>query len=656
MSLIRHYRLRIKILLILLSVFVVAFAVQGFLVTSHLHRFYIQKLNLEQIHRLESMAQAIDHKLLSSLDILAVLSEDFPASTDDPDLLQAWLSCHHELLQLFGNGLFVFSAKGHLLAEAPFRGEERRGRDFSYRPYYKDTLRTLVPQISDPYESSLPHGHKTMMYTIPILSSNGELRAILGGSFDLMGKNFLGSLSKQRLGESGYFFMVSLDRKLISHPDKSKLMLDIIPPGFSPLLDRVIEGFEGCMLERDCGGAKVFFTAKRLSNKHWVLCSILPMHEMLIPVLKGHHYLWKTIGFTALTLLLVTTFGFRALFKPLFDFAEHLRTLAEKSGAQRLFTYHKNDELGDVINVFNNTLQEMDCARDDLHHAQKIAHIGSWHWSLDDDRLIWSDEVFRIFGEQPQAFAPDYKKFLAYVHAEDLENLKEEINRSLLEQKPYSLDHRITLSDGSIRWVHEEGELQFDEDKQPVRMVGTVQDISERVELLDRLHQLATVDELTGVINRRQLVLVIEAELARFRRYNTPFSILFLDLDHFKAVNDTYGHQAGDEVLRQVCQCIQERLRANDVLGRYGGEEFCVVMPDGTDEKALSFAHRIREAIEHLDIPVTTNAGKAQVVRITLSAGITTSSDLDNLMTLFERADRAVYQAKESGRNCCVML
>jgi diguanylate cyclase (GGDEF)-like protein len=169
---------------------------------------------------------------------------------------------------------------------------------------------------------------------------------------------------------------------------------------------------------------------------------------------------------------------------------------------------------------------------------------------------------------------------------------------------------------------------------------------------LAEMERLAKTDALTGVLNRRNLFEVAERELDRARRYGCAFSILMLDIDHFKHINDTYGHLIGDMVLQQLAATIRDALRKVDELGRYGGEEFAVILPETGIQQAIDVAERIQELIAKLVLLVEDGP-----VCITVSIGIATYEATDQtLYPLFERADKALYQAKQSGRNTyCVM-
>jgi two-component system, cell cycle response regulator len=164
-----------------------------------------------------------------------------------------------------------------------------------------------------------------------------------------------------------------------------------------------------------------------------------------------------------------------------------------------------------------------------------------------------------------------------------------------------------------------------------------------------RLEALAHTDPLTQVLNRRALTLRLAAELDRARRYDSVVTLLMIDLDHFKRINDTHGHLVGDDLLREVAAVFQHAVRSVDVVARYGGEEFVVVLPETHEPGGVAFAERLRERIEAQKFG---SADRVQL-HLTISVGVATfpSSRVESVEDLFARADAALYRAKAEGRN-----
>jgi len=177
--------------------------------------------------------------------------------------------------------------------------------------------------------------------------------------------------------------------------------------------------------------------------------------------------------------------------------------------------------------------------------------------------------------------------------------------------------------------------------------IASYTDITERKNMEEELRRLATTDPLTGVNNRRRYGEISERELTRCKRYKHPLCVLMLDADHFKAVNDTYGHDAGDRVLQALARACVAELRDVDVLGRYGGEEFTVTLPDTPLETALEAAERLRIALSKTKVKLD----DGQEILFTVSIGASNLNDDESLVDLLNRADAALYAAKEGGRN-----
>jgi two-component system, sensor histidine kinase LadS len=179
------------------------------------------------------------------------------------------------------------------------------------------------------------------------------------------------------------------------------------------------------------------------------------------------------------------------------------------------------------------------------------------------------------------------------------------------------------------------------------RFVHVARDITERKSLEDKLVKLATTDSLTGIWNRRYFRSLAKRELDRTNRYGGELALIMIDLDHFKKINDTYGHAVGDEALKMVAGTGHATLRRIDIFARYGGEEFVIALPETPLEQAVQVAERLRLTLA--ETPITTENGH---LHITVSIGLTiTGPGSTDLNTLIQQADEALYQAKDNGRN-----
>ncbi len=184
------------------------------------------------------------------------------------------------------------------------------------------------------------------------------------------------------------------------------------------------------------------------------------------------------------------------------------------------------------------------------------------------------------------------------------------------------------------------------------QIVGAIESFNEstlRADLIERLHQLeslALLDELTQVGNRRYSNITMSTRMHEFTRYNIPFGVMMVDVDTFKEFNDTYGHDVGDMVIRMVARTMQDALRTSDVLCRWGGDEFLIIVPNANEEQLLRLGDRLRSLISTSFL--TQSQG---ILKVTVSGGATMALPDDTAESLLKRADTLLYRSKDAGRN-----
>ncbi len=163
-----------------------------------------------------------------------------------------------------------------------------------------------------------------------------------------------------------------------------------------------------------------------------------------------------------------------------------------------------------------------------------------------------------------------------------------------------------------------------------------------------KMHHQSVTDPLTGLLNRRTLMKLLKYEKDRYERHQRPFSLMLLDMDHFKQINDCHGHSIGDRVLQRFAQIMREQSRGSDILARYGGEEFVIIMPETSGREGAALARRIHQANQRYPLPLASE----ESLYFTVSIGVCEFSHQDSLENMLNKADAALYQAKKDGRNC----
>ncbi|WP_179929359.1 diguanylate cyclase [Vreelandella salicampi] len=278
--------------------------------------------------------------------------------------------------------------------------------------------------------------------------------------------------------------------------------------------------------------------------------------------------------------------------------------------------------------------------------------LGIWEWNLKTDACYTSERLRKNVGfnvdddTAPQTLS----EWMTRTHPDDTDAIDEALKRHVKgEEKRYESEYRLKHKQGHWVWVFESGHLvSRDAEGNPERMVGILQDISSRKEMEEQLRTLAMRDPLTGLFNRRSFMETMDSEYGRVKRRNDYYtSILVLDIDHFKHVNDIYGHAAGDDILKTFANTIDDNLRENDVFGRLGGEEFAILLPDTDQSGSAHVAEKVRAAVEAMRVQA-----EGETIRITTSVGIAMLSANDKRPDgALARADAALYRVKQNGRN-----
>jgi diguanylate cyclase (GGDEF)-like protein/PAS domain S-box-containing protein len=282
--------------------------------------------------------------------------------------------------------------------------------------------------------------------------------------------------------------------------------------------------------------------------------------------------------------------------------------------------------------------------RERFESAFDNAPIGMALIAMDDRWLQVNDALCRITGHTEEQLRATTLR--AMTHPDDIDLDAQSLRQLLAGQIPsYQVEKRYHHAWGHYAWVLVTVSIVRDEDRDPLYVVTQVQDISERKDLARRLEFFVDHDFLTGLFNRRHFEQKLADETERVARYGAPGAVLVIDLDNFKDVNDTFGHKAGDDVLKGVAGLLRQRLRQTDVVARLGGDEFAVLLPHADADHAQSVADEIVKALGR-----QTAVLADQSIRITASIGVSTFAGLTDIEVL-AYADLAMYEAKETGRN-----
>lgn len=273
-------------------------------------------------------------------------------------------------------------------------------------------------------------------------------------------------------------------------------------------------------------------------------------------------------------------------------------------------------------------------------------NLGQWYWYLDRNQVIFNDRKVCTLGYDPQEIGEiGFEFFTTKLHPDDYERVMDNMRRHLHGiTDAYESEYRIQHKDGHYLWYYDRGTVtQKDENGKPLLLQGIVFDITESKKIEEQLRNLSERDVLTNFYNHRMFFEKITKYIEISRIQKTPFSLMMFDIDRFKKINDEFGHLVGDDVLRRISSLLYNQKRSNDLLFRYGGEEFFVIFPETDLEGALQASKRIHQSIQELSIP--------KVGNITVSMGIIEYRKPESIDEMVKRVDDLMYDAKKAGRN-----
>jgi len=777
-----RFDLNLKISLLVSLLMILVIAGLGFFIHSHFVGEFKKAISDAQFTLVTETAFHIDDKIgLVQSQLVGVAQRIGPEDLVSRVAAQDFIDDEKDTALLFDNGLYLVSLSGKLLAGSSVE-PQMWAWDYSGRDFFRKTVATGSPVISDPFHSIKTHQTPIVVFTAPVFDAAGQVAAVLAGGIDLLGQNFLAQLAGVKLGNGGYLYLVNMDRTLVVHPDPRHTGQRDVPVGVNPLFDRVIEGFEGTGETVTARGLPVLASFKRLRQVDWVLAGNFPLAEAHAPVNRAIQYAALATGIAVCLSLALVWLCMRYLTMPLRQLTGHIRQLAGKACDVTPLVVHGRDETGELTEAFNQLMARL-CQSD--RELRKLTRAVEQSPSVivitdTEGKIEYVNPAFstatgyspqEVIGENPRilksgeqdpavyrelwetissgrewrgefynkrkdgtfywaeaTIAPitdEGGRITHYVGEQENITERKRMEVSLRESERFAratvdaLSAHIAILDksgtivavnqawrdfaesnppvsgnvceganylqvcdaaegenaaeaqafaGGIRDVLGGAREKFSLEYQchapfarrwfvgrvtrlagngNVRVVVAHEDITERMLSEEQILVMAHHDALTGLPNRLLLRDRLQQALAQADRNGLMVGVMYLDIDHFKRINDSLGHHLGDQVLKGFAGRLEGCVRRSDTVARLGGDEFIIVIagvvdPEGIAEVARKILHRMQEPLRFPEnnVPVSTSIGVALYPR-----------DAQDAETLLKYADQALYAAKAQGRN-----
>jgi diguanylate cyclase (GGDEF)-like protein/PAS domain S-box-containing protein len=645
---VKYWSIKSRVALTVGLLFVAATGVVSIVQMQLLRAEHGRLISLQQYSLVERMARDIDAKFETGERALAGTAAYIDEKDlADPAKLRREFQEHPAWMALFDD-LLVLGPDGIGIVDFP----EVAGRahvDASDREYFRRVVATRRSAISEPLLGKTRREPVVQIAT-PIAGRDGKLIGVLVGVIRLYRQSFLGALGDERIGTKGYFALITTGAKprYVVHPDRTRILTERRADG-ATFIARALQGDEGTGEGVSSAGVETLYASKRLHMVPWVLIAAMPMEEVFAPLRNAERRLWLVSAIAALCMLPLAWLIGWSLLAPLQRLRGAMGSMQAGTAEFTPVPVERADEVGDLTDAFNRLIHDRLGAERAQRESEAQIRLLADNMPalvsyLDADlRVRFANSTYRDwFGLDPREMVG---KRIDEIFGRALYDEIHEHLESALAGYPATYERELDTLTGR-RFTRTALFPRVDESARVVGIYRMTTDITEDRKRQMELDGLARRDSLTGLHNRRSFEEMLPQAIARGERLQRWLAVLFVDLDRFKAVNDTHGHEAGDEVLKAVAERLLGCVRVADSVARLGGDEFTVILENLRSlEEAEPIAAKIIAALEQ---PIATRAGECIV-----GASVGIAGSLGTALApaeLVKRADAAVYAAKNAGR------
>jgi diguanylate cyclase (GGDEF)-like protein len=556
-------------------------------------------------------------------------------------------------VEKFENEIDILDQRGSILLTYPPHAEAN-GASLGGREFFRRTLATRRGVMSLPYVSART-GRPVITFTAPVMDPEGAILGVVACSNDLLAPDVLGWIPRQQVGRTGYVYMFDQTRRMILHPDPGRILQWDIHQGENKVLDQAIDGFEGTGETINSRGVPMLLSLRRVPGTDWILGAQIPQAEAFEAIASFRRLMLVSTVLSVLFILGVGVWMVRYVARPLSHLHQAARAITRELQGGRLDwevlpllrSIRARDEAGSLARTFVDLVERQ---RQSMGLLQRAA--SEWERTFDavkeailcldlDGKVLRMNHMAALwFRTAPEAAVGMAGRTLVLGENDPAAYWPEaaQLDARHVQSWHGALPRRAGKFEFQALPVLQEGAV--------TGMILSVRDITVQAQKEEDALKRGFFDALTGLPNRALLLDRLQQALAAAARSGAGVGVLFLDLDHFKEVNDTFGHDAGDALLVGAAARLGALVRKNDTVARLGGDEFVIVISELADPgDAERVAAKVLEAFTR-PLPVA-----GQEHRVGVSIGIALApGDATDGATLLKHADTAMYQAKREGR------
>jgi diguanylate cyclase (GGDEF)-like protein/PAS domain S-box-containing protein len=641
--------LQTRLTLLVVGVLIASLWTLAVLVDVHQRERLTSLLAGQQDATVRYIAEDIDNKISFRIGGLTKITDRFPLATlDDPAALAKFLADRRAIYNLFDLGLIVVKPdlSGAYGDHPVLPG--RRDAPFRLSPF-TEVAETGQPAIGPPRVGRFS-SRPVIVMAVPVKDEHGRLRAIVAGVTTIDASNFLDLITRPRENPQGDFLVIAPQHGIVIAGTQPKFLLQPLPElGRDAMLDRYLAGYEGSGLGNGADGDEELVSSRKIPRAGWLVLARLSARDAYAPVRELRALVFGGSAFLSILIGAIAAVYLRRALTPLRKAAQTFDDISQGRVPLHALPVTGHDEVTQLVESFNRLQERLSKESEALWESE-----ARYRQFVDDSPLgvlIVQDGSIKFANAALGAlagYAPDElvgKPFLPFLAEEDRQRAAETHQRRMRgEPVPASFEYRVITRNGEVRhWRMAARTIDW----HGPATHSVVTDVTELKRAEEKLERSAHFDALTGIPNRVLLADRLRQGLVQTSRSGRLMAICYLDLDGFKPINDTWGHEAGDRLLVEMAERLQYCLRGGDTVARLGGDEFVLLLLDlERIEECEGALRRVLDAVAH---PVVVGS---QVVNVSASIGVSVYPfDSEDPDVLLRQADQAMYLAKEGGRN-----